>query len=176
MNTSQVTDNLSDIEWWRAITSWLRVGGMLYVKSLDSPDNETKVVTEILRVLDRLPPQTLATFLGRNPFFVCLDIAQGAALRFPPDGEIAGPVTVIYLHPATFRSRADRIADLVAHEVAHVVLRAGDPPSGEDTHKITDDLVESWGFRRSYSPRQLQQLQRYIELVEQRRQEAFHQK
>ncbi len=120
MKRATAGEDISTDLWESGVRPWIRAGGMRHVLSFCSSDNQRKVCTVILEVLDTLPPDDLALFLRTNPFFVCLDVSQGAALRFPPDGQGDGYVSMIYLHPGTFRRPADRIADLVAHEVAHL--------------------------------------------------------
>jgi hypothetical protein len=117
------------------------------------------VARAVLEVLVWLPPPDFAAFISRHPFFLCVDGPDGAALRIPPDsGE------VIYLHPRVFRWPPERISTLVAHEVAHVILKAQATLDAGDANKLADDLAESWGYHRSYSPRALKRLREWLEL------------
>lgn len=110
-------------------------------------DLDTKGSVGRLRIafraaLVKLSDEEFQRFWLRSPQIVCLT-SRGKVIEV---GELA-----IYLAPSILRMRDDRLVDVVAHEIAHVVLW-GQPFEGNPANeRAADDLVERWGFRRSYS-------------------------
>lgn len=116
------------------------------------------------RVLLAMSEEQFQKFLYEiNPTVVCRFTDNGCAFRHTvtaisdsPEKPVTRYLNVIYLAPWVFRRSDERLADLVAHEVAHHIL--GHPAtmfSGnqEKDEEKADDLAEQWGFKRSSTPR-----------------------
>lgn len=115
-------------------------------------------------VLYAMPSEDFDRFDAANPTVVCPTHVNGCVFSycvFVPDGIPCGRVNVIYLSPSLFRKTDKRLTDIVAHECAHIVLGHHENP-GTDSPRAreqeADDLSASWGFRRTYSKRRLDQI------------------
>jgi hypothetical protein len=108
------------------------------------------------------------TFVHRIP--VIIDIEDGVPVigNLKPTTKDFGPlgvstqlqaqrvVSVIYLGPSIFRMSDVRLADVVAHEVAHVILGHPEMAAGirpqtvgnADAERAADALAERWVSRR----------------------------
>jgi hypothetical protein len=109
-------------------------------------------------------PGTVAAFeafQAASPTIVCNPAVRARVYRYvlPPATELEQQqqICVMYFSPHVARMSARSLADLVAHEAAHVVL--GRTGRGSVTEREADDLAETWGFRRGYARARRRQLE-----------------
>jgi hypothetical protein len=90
-------------------------------------------------------------FWQLSPIVICLRSAKTFKIA-------GGPA--IHLPPTIYRRRADSLTNVVAHEVAHVILDHHDLYTGSlvEIEAAADDLAAQWGFKRSYSPKDLREM------------------
>ena len=111
------------------------------------------------RIFKRLSDEQHHNFWSLSPQLICLR-SRGKVFRVSGD-------PVIYLPPSVFRMNDDRLTDVTAHEVGHLLLSHHDPDDKRfdqrhhdpiEAEKAADDLVEQWGFKRSYTLHELGKL------------------
>lgn len=130
--------------WW----------GCMDQGGLDIGDVQERVGGRLRRafrqVLSKLSEDQFRKFWDLAPQVICLPLSR--AKVFNVNG------VVIYFAPGVFRLRDERIADVVAHEVARLMLGHQDAPaiSNVDAVDAVGDLVKRWGFKRSYSRKDYQ--------------------
>lgn len=64
-------------------------------------------------------------FMELSPTIVCLPSVNGPAFAYAmpvPSGAEVATLHVLYFAPTLWKKRDDRLTDVVAHEVAHLVL------------------------------------------------------
>src|SRR5947207_13463501 len=119
--------------WW----GYMDQGGLDH----DVEDSVGRLHRAFRKVLARTSDEQLRRFCDLSPQVICLR-SRGKVFRAHKN------VPLIYLVPV-FKMSETTLLNLVAHEMAHVVL--GHHESGPpDFEEKADDLVEQWGFKRSY--------------------------
>ena len=95
--------------------------------------------------------EQLHNFWSFSPQLICLR-SRGKVFRGSGD-------PIIYLAPSVLRMNDDKLTDVIAHEVGHLLLSHHDPDDKRfdqrhhdptQAEEAADYLVEQWGFKRSY--------------------------
>lgn len=144
---------VGDFEYW-----WSDAG-----RYVELPKGGEKKLREVFfEVLSKLPEDDREKFFGEAPNVICsayLGFVFRNLVAVPPGvpKDRLLPVNFIFLRHDIVKRK--NLPHLLAHEIAHIVR--GDHkrsvPGGKSyqEEKATDDLVEKWGFRRSYSKKML---------------------
>jgi hypothetical protein len=125
---------------------------------------EVRLHQALRAVITAMPEEDFDRFNAANPTIVCKPHVNGAVFSyavFAPAGMPHGRVNVLYLSGSLFRMGDRQLTDVVAHECAHIVLGhhaiiLTDNPRACEVE--ADGLSASWGFRRTYSKRKLDQI------------------
>lgn len=155
-------DRIGDIDYWWA-------GGFPGAFAAEFRDNpvEPRLYAAVRQVLLAMPDDDFERFFTLRPQIVCQPLAlEGTLWRyFVPvmPGMTEAVVRVIYFTPAIRKWSAERLARLVAHEFAHLILGHADSLQAVghgDIHaeEATDRKAESWGFQGAYSSAERRQL------------------
>jgi hypothetical protein len=157
MPSTWAQERLEDIEYW-----WS--GGFPGAFAADyrgGPAVEPKLYAAFRRVLLAMPDDDFDRFLSLRPTLICQPAINSAAYSyhipvFPPKAKEM-ILRVLYFRPDLSTFSEDRLARLVAHEVAHLILghaeTGGGVAGGGDIHgeEAADRQAEAWGFRGAYS-------------------------
>ena len=109
----------------------------------------------IARVISNLPEDIQEKVLDELGF-ICLDGVHGQydMLTLPKGikkGDVNCSKPIVYLNFDSMKRKSEiRKMSIVAHEIAHFILKHHKTNGGEKDERAADDLCESWGFKRGY--------------------------
>ncbi len=116
-------------------------------RSVELEDLALRIVT----VLERLPEEVLADFLGDSRFRLALDDyvpGQGRTVWMACPGPQANGSRCVVFKPRLAECQEDFAHYVIAHELAHAYLRNGGWGNIEDPELAADTLAATWGFGR----------------------------
>lgn len=132
------------------------------------------------RVLLAMPEDDFERFMEMSPTVVCQPVIHGAAYSYylpVVPGAQSVRLYVLYFRPDLEKFSDDKLARLVAHETAHLVLghaaEAGRQAVGDgEVHaeEAADRKAESWGFKGAYSREHRRRLARQDKEAKEKRQ------
>ena len=105
----------------------------------------------IVTVLERLPEEVLADFLGDPRFRLALDDyvpGHGRTVWMACPRPGANGSRCVLLKPRLAECEEDFAHYVIAHELAHAYLRNGGWGNIEDPELAADTLAATWGFGR----------------------------
>jgi len=99
----------------------------------------------------RLPTRVRNKILDTVTFVAMGDVlGQTEEDYCPPHAESKRGWDIYINFPAMRKSPKSRVMETIAHECAHVVLHKTYGTGGLEAEKGADDLIEKWGFKRTY--------------------------
>ena len=121
--------------WWE----YMDQGGLDH----DVEDSVGRLYRAFRKVLERTSDEELQRFWDLSPQLICLR-SRGKVFRAHAN------VPVIYLAPSVLKMSETNLVNMIAHEVAHVLLGHHEDVGAVDFEEKADDMVEKWGLKRSY--------------------------
>ncbi len=146
-------ERFEEIEYW-----WSGGFPGAFAADFRTAPIEPRLFAAFTRVLLAMSPDEYEEFMHLGPTIVCQPGVDGTAFRYSvrvSPGEKVAPLHVLYFAPDLRKWSDDRLASLVAHEVAHMMLGhwGGLEVGAGDMHgeEAAERLAESWGFKGAYS-------------------------
>jgi hypothetical protein len=142
----------SDIEyWWENADSFVELLPLQY----------NQLRKTFFDILEKLPEEDFEKFLQESPNIICnANIGRVVSYAVPVPPKVPRDrllwLNGIYLEPRITKRK--NLVHLIAHEIAHIV-REDHRNYDRDAERKSDDLSESWGFKRCYSKRMLERSQ-----------------
>lgn len=123
--------------WWSRGSPW----------AFQNPRGRGRVGAAFRRVLGRLSPFELQKFLRARPRLLCEPFSRGEVFFY----RSVRPLTILCLGARVLTLSEEHLRDLLAHEIAHIVLgHPGYPPTSR-REQAADARVKRWGFTPAYT-------------------------
>lgn len=143
------------------------IEGVLYNLSIggNTMVDDRKYELIIAKTLLKLPKKVRNKILDESHFIITGGtlgttgmIRKTAIIKTYPEKEIALPTATVEIRliilnfsaMETGKMSESSMMDVVAHEIAHLILKHYGSSSDPKGERKTDDLVEKWGFKRAY--------------------------
>jgi predicted hydrocarbon binding protein len=132
---------------WHLLQHFITKGAIMDKRIIRFKQCDSRFHPYLTSVIDRLPEEVKDDLLNNEAFQILADedVLDKCTLCYVFEKPVK---TVLYLNTKTLTEPAHCLMYMIAHEIAHYVLRARKVCSGE---KEVEDLLIHWGFENEVS-------------------------